>query len=197
MHEEGIRARNGKAFRYPRNSPAMINVADNLLNREFKANKPNEKWVTDIPYIWVKDKWLYLAAVMDLFSRLIVGLALDLTMTEALKTEALNMAFERRKPEADMIIHSDRGVHTALGYQDLICSNGGLVSMSRQGNCWDNTCMKSFYSWLKIKLIYAEQYSSIDEAKSSIFEYIEIFYNSIRRHSAIGYVSPVDFEKCC
>ncbi|AZQ83383.1 IS3 family transposase [Colwellia sp. Arc7-635] len=196
MHSEGIRARNGKAFKYSRHSPAMINVARNVLKRQFAVDKPNQKWVTDITYIWVKDKWLYLATVMDLYSRSIIGWSLDLTMTEQLITDALNMAFVRREIAPGLIIHSDRGVqYRAIKYQDLIRSKGGVVSMSRRGNCWDNAVMESFYSRLKVELIYAEQYRSIEEARSGIFEYIEVFYNRLRRHSALGYVSPAEFER--
>ena len=159
-------------------------------------DKPNQKWVTDITYIWVKDKWLYLATVMDLFSRSIIGWSLDLTMTEQLNTDALNMAFNRRNIAPGLLIHSDRGVqYRAIKYQDLIRSKGGVVSMSRRGNCWDNAVMESFYSRLKVELIYAEQYRSIDEARSGIFEYIEVFYNRLRRHSALGYVSPAEYER--
>ncbi len=196
MHSEGLRARNGKAFKYSRHSPAMINVARNVLKRQFAVDKPNQKWVTDITYIWVKDQWLYLATVMDLFSRSIIGWSLDLTMTEQLNTDALQMAFVRRDIAPGLIIHSDRGVqYRAVKYQDLIRSQGGVVSMSRRGNCWDNAVMESFYSRLKVELIYAEQYRSIDEARSGIFEYIEVFYNRLRRHSALGYVSPAEYER--
>ena len=198
MHSEGVRARNGKGFKYSRHSPAMINVADNVLKRQFNTDKPNQKWVTDITYIWVKDKWLYLATVMDLYSRSIIGWSLDLTMTEQLNTDALNMAFNRREIAPGLIIHSDRGVqYRAVKYQDLIRNHGGVVSMSRRGNCWDNAVMESFYSRLKVELIYAERYRSIDEAKSGIFEYIEVFYNRLRRHSALGYVSPAEYERIC
>ena len=156
------------------------------------------KWTSDITYIWVRDRWLYLATVMDLFSRKIVGWALDTTMTEALISTALKMALALRKTEPGLIIHSDRGVqYRAHKYQDLIRSHGGQISMSRKGNCWDNAPMESFFSRLKVELIYAEQYQSIEEAKSGIFEYIEIFYNRIRRHSAIGYTSPAEFERLC
>ena len=198
MANKGLKARNGKAFRYSRSGEAMSNVADNLLWRDFQAGRANVKWTSDITYIWVKDQWLYLATVMDLFSRKIVGWAVDTTMTEALITTALNMAFDLREVQPGLIIHSDRGVqYRAHRYQDLIRSQGGKVSMSRKGNCWDNAPMESFFSRFKVELIYAEQYQSIDAAKSGIFEYIEIFYNRLRRHSAIGYVSPAEFERLC
>ncbi len=198
LSDHGLKARNGKAFKYSTSSEAMTNVAENILWRDFKAGEANTKWTTDITYIWVKDRWLYLATVMDLFSRKIVGWALDITMTEELITTALNMAFELREVKAGLIIHSDRGVqYRAHKYQDLIRRHGCKVSMSRKGNCWDNAPMESFFSRFKVELIYAEQYESIEEAKSGIFEYIEIFYNRIRRHSAIGYVSPAEFERLC
>jgi len=198
MANNGLKARNGKAFKYSASSLAMTNVADNLLWRNFTAGEANTKWTTDITYIWVKDQWLYLATVMDLFSRKIIGWAVDNTMTEELITTALNMAFELREVQPGLVIHSDRGVqYRAQKYQDLIRAHGGNVSMSRKGNCWDNAPMESFFSRFKVELIYAEQYQSIEEAKSGIFEYIEIFYNRLRRHSAIGYVSPAEFERLC
>ncbi len=198
LANHGLKARNGKAFKYSSSSEAMSNVAENILWRDFKAGEANTKWTTDITYIWVKDRWLYLATVMDLFSRKIVGWALDTTMTEELITTALKMAFELRTIKSGLIIHSDRGVqYRAHKYQDLIRRHGCKVSMSRKGNCWDNAPMESFFSRFKVELIYAEQYESIEEAKSGIFEYIEIFYNRLRRHSAIGYVSPAEFERLC
>ncbi|OUS27715.1 transposase [Gammaproteobacteria bacterium 45_16_T64] len=198
LAENGLKARNGKAFKYSATGLAMNNVADNLLWRDFSAGEANTKWTSDITYIWVENQWLYLATVMDLFSRRIIGWAVDLTMTEELITTALKMAFELRDTHPGLIIHSDRGVqYRAQKYQDLIRSYGGSISMSRKGNCWDNAPMESFFSRFKVELIYAEQYQSIDEAKSGIFEYIEIFYNRLRRHSAIGYVSPAEFERLC
>jgi len=198
MVNHGLKARNGKAFKYSRSGEAMNNVADNLLWRDFTAGRTNAKWTSDITYIWVKDCWLYLATVMDLYSRKIVGWAVDTTMTEELITTALKMAFELREVIPGLVIHSDRGVqYRAHKYQDLIRAHGGKISMSRKGNCWDNAPMESFFSRFKVELIYAEQYESIDAAKSGIFEYIEIFYNRLRRHSAIGYVSPAEFERLC
>ena len=198
LKHNGIRARNGKAFKYSPNTEAMTGVADNLLKRRFNADGPNQKWTTDITYIWVRDRWLYLATVMDLYSRSIVGWALDTHMTEQLITDALQMAFKRRDIEPGLIIHSDRGVqYRSNRYQALIECHGCKPSMSRKGNCWDNAVMESFFSRLKVELIYAEQYRSIDEAKSAIFEYIEVFYNHVRRHSALGYVSPAEYERKC
>ncbi|APR66589.1 transposase [Thalassolituus oleivorans] len=196
MAEQGIKARNGKGFKYSKNSLTVLNVSDNLLWRDFSASKPNEKWTTDITYIWVKDKWLYLATVMDLFSRRIVGWSLDESMTEALVKDAIQMAFSRRKATPGLIVHSDRGTqYRAQGYVDYLRSNGCRLSMSRKGNCWDNAPMESFFSRLKVELVYAKNYSSIEEAKSGIFAYIEIFYNRKRRHSANDDMSPIAFEE--
>lgn len=198
LRRRGIRARNGKAFKYSPHTEAMTGVADNLLKRRFNADAPNQKWTTDITYIWVRDRWLYLATVMDLYSRSIVGWSLDTSMTEQLITDALNMAFKRRNIEPGLIIHSDRGVqYRSNRYQALMERNGCKPSMSRKGNCWDNAVMESFFSRLKVELIYAEQYRTVEEAKSGIFEYIEVFYNRIRRHSALGYVSPAEYERKC
>lgn len=195
MKSQGIRARNGKGFKYSRHSLTMVNVSENLLWRDFNAKHPNEKWTTDITYIWVKDKWLYLATVMDLYSRCIVGWALDETMTEALVTQALSVALARRKPKPGLILHSDRGVqYRAQGYVDFVANSQLKQSMSRKGNCWDNAPMESFFSRLKVELIYAKNYQSMDEARTGIFTYIEVFYNRKRRHSAIGNISPVEFE---
>lgn len=196
LKTQGLKARNGKAFNYGSHALTMNNVSDNLLWRDFSSGKPNEKWTTDITYIWVENRWMYLATVMDLFSRSIVGWCFDDHMTERLVTDALTMAFARREINSGLVIHSDRGVqYRSQGYIDLMVSKGCKPSMSRKGNCWDNAPMESFFSRLKVELIYAEQYSSISEAKSGIFEYIEIFYNRIRRHSAIGNVSPAEFER--
>lgn len=196
MAEQGIKARNGKGFRYSRHSLTMHNVSDNLLWRDFAANKPNEKWTTDITYIWVKDQWLYLATVMDLFSRKIVGWSLDTSMTECLIKDAMKMAFNNREMSPGLIVHSDRGVqYRAQSYIDYLTSNNCRISMSRKGNCWDNAPMESFFSRLEVELIYAKNYRTIQEAKSGVFAYIEIFYNRKRRHSANDGMSPVAYEE--
>lgn len=198
MKNRGIRARNGKGFKYSTFSAAMTNVEKNLLQRDFSADQPNQKWTSDITYIWVNHRWLYLATVLDIFSRKIVGWALDTSMTDELCIRALNMAFSNRPVQPGLLIHSDRGVqYRSLRYQDLMRNKGCVISMSRKSNCWDNAVMESFFSRLKVELIYAEQFTSIHEAKSAIFEYIEIFYNRQRKHSALGYKSPAEFERLC
>jgi len=196
MRLNGLKARNGKSFRHGRTAEKVANVSRNLLKRDFTADEPNRKWTSDITYIRVNEKWLYLATVMDLYSRKIVGWSLDTSMTVTLISDALSMGFRHRNIEPGLIVHSDRGVqYRAHDYRGLIEREGGCSSMSRSGNCWDNAPMESFFSRLKVELIYAEKFSSISEAKSSIFEYIEIFYNRVRRHSALGYMSPAEFER--
>ncbi len=195
LHERGLRARNGKGFRYQPRVEAMTQVKDNLLGRDFAAQAPNRKWVSDITYIKVGRRWLYLAAVLDLYSRKIVGWALETHMRETLVLDALTMALSQRETARELLVHSDRGVqYRGNDYQQRLTDDGCRPSMSRKANCWDNAVMESFFSRLKVELIYAQNYQSIDEARAGIFEYIEIFYNRQRRHSALGYVSPHDYE---
>lgn len=196
LKTQGLRAHNGKSFNYGGHALTMNNVADNLLKRKFDVAQPNRKWVSDITYIWVEDQWLYLATVMDLFSRKIIGWSLDDSMSVDLVTNALKMALNNREIAAGLILHSDRGTqYRSNEYIDFMRANGCEPSMSRKGNCWDNAVMESFYSRLKVELIYPRNFSSISKLKSSIFEYIEIFYNRIRRHSANDYMSPAKFEE--
>lgn len=196
LASRSIRARNGKAFTYRQHALTMNNVADNVLRRKFNAEGIDQKWTSDITYIWYRDRWLYLSTVMDLCSRKIVGWSLDNSMTIELITSALEMAIARRHPEPSLILHSDRGVqYRSREYQDYARSFGLKLSMSRKGNCWDNAPMESFYSRLKVELIHGTEWGSINELKSSIFEYIEIFYNRQRRHSSLGNVSPETFEQ--
>ena len=196
MQEQGIVARNGKAFNYGGHALAMHNVADNLLWRDFSADKPNKKWVTDITYIWVERRWLYLATAMDLYSRKIVGWSFGDSMTEQLVTEAMQMAIDARGVNPGLIVHSDRGTqYRSNEYVGFLERHGIKRSMSLKGNCWDNAVMESFYARLKVELIYAKNYQSIEAARSGIFSYIEIFYNRKRRHSANDGMSPVDFEE--
>lgn len=191
-----IRARNGKAFTYRQHALTMNNVADNELRRKFQVEAINQKWTSDITYIWQEDRWLYLATVMDLCSRKIIGWALDTSMTIELVRSALEKALARRQPAESLILHSDRGVrYRSREYQDFARSHGLKLSMSRKGNCWDNAPMESFYSRMKVELIYGTEYRSKNELRSSIFEYIEIFYNRQRRHSSLGYISPEEYEQ--
>jgi len=195
LQEKGLRARNGKGFKYRVRIESKTNVADNLLARQFKADAPNTKWVSDITYIKVNRTWLYLAVVLDLFSRKIIGWCLENHMRESLILNAFNMAVSSRDIEQGALIHSDRGVqYRGHEYQHVIKENGILCSMSRKGNCWDNAVMESFFGRFKVELIYAENYKTVEAAQSGIFEYIEIFYNRQRRHSAINNMSPHEYE---
>ena len=196
LRERGLRARNGKGFKYWPSVESKTNVDENKLDRHFEAEKPNQKWVSDITYIKVGRKWLYLAAVLDLYSRKIVGWSLDTHMREDLIIDAFKMAAANRDIKEETLIHSDRGVqYRSNRYQELLQSHDVQCSMSRKGNCWDNAVMESFFSRFKVELIYAENYKSVEEARAGIFEYIELFYNRVRRHSAINYLSPNEYEQ--
>jgi transposase InsO family protein len=196
LSELGLRACNGKCFRYSKPNSSKKNIRPNILARDFKAERPNEKWVTDITYIRVNGKWLYLAAVMDLYSKAIVGWSLANHMMDSLIKDAFKMAVSRRKIISELVVHSDQGIqYRSNEYQEYLQNHGCQLSMSRKGNCWDNAAMESFFSRLKVELVYAEQFRDFEHAKLLIFEYIEVFYNRIRRHSANNYLSPMQFEK--
>jgi putative transposase len=170
-------------------------VAPNTLNRHFWAGGPNEKWVGDITYIPTREGWLYLATVLDIYSRKVVGWAMDKHMKEGLVASALRMAATHRQPAEGVLHHSDRGSQYASHqYQQLLCSHKMMVSMSRKGDCYDNAVMESFFSTLKTECV-TGVYSSRAQARQAIFEYIEVWYNRQRRHSALGYSSPEAFER--
>lgn len=190
-----LKALNGKGFRYVPAVESKTRVAENVLGRDFSAPAPDRKWVSDITYIKVGRVWAYLAVVMDLYSRRVVGWALDTHMRETLIIEALEGALERRRPEPGLLVHSDRGVqYRGTDYGTLLTDAGIRPSMSRKGNCWDNAVMESFFARLKVELIYPEAYRCIERLRAGLFEYIEIFHNRNRRHSALGYLSPAHFE---
>lgn len=196
MQERGLKARNGKRFKYQPSPEAMSQVADNLLNRNFKASAPNEKWVSDITYIRAGDSWVYLAVIIDLYSRQVVGWAMDEHMKVDLILDAFNMAKAKRKVMPGLILHSDRGVqYRSWEYQQALESSEIKPSMSRKGNCWDNAVAESFFSRLKVEQVYAEDYETFGDAYQSVFDYIELFYNRVRRHSAINYKSPHEHEQ--
>jgi putative transposase len=170
-------------------------IAPNLLDRQFAAERANQKWIADFTYIWTAEGWLYVAAVIDLFSRRVVGWSMKAEMTAGLVTDALVMAIWRRgKPDA-LLHHSDQGSqYTSQQFQQLLSDNGIHCSMSRSGNVWDNAAMESFFSSLKTERIAGKVYRTRDAARADVFDYIERFYNTIRRHSTIGYLSPAEFE---
>jgi transposase InsO family protein len=195
MRKNEIVAKRRRKFKVTTDSNHRLPVAKNLLDRKFTVTAPNRVWVTDITYIPTWEGWLYLATVQDLFSRKIVGWSMQPRMTRQLVIDALEMAVDRRRPEPGLLCHSDRGSQYASDdYQAVLARHGMVCSMSRKGNCWDNAVMESFYSTLKTELIYHEVFHTRDEARRAVFEYIEMFYNHFRRHSTLGYLSPVDFE---
>jgi len=195
MQEMGIQAHHKRKFKVTTNSKHDYKVAPNLLNRKFQVNAPNTVWVVDITYIPTFEGWLYLAIVMDLYSRKIVGWAMSKTMSAELTIAALKMAIQRRRPSKGLIHHSDRGVqYASKAYQKLLKKYGMLCSMSRKGNCWDNAPAESFFGTLKTECIAGKIYLSRSQAKRKIFEYIEIDYNRKRRHSTIGGLTPEMFE---
>jgi putative transposase len=196
MHDNDIHAKTRRKFCKTTDSNHDLPVADNLLDRQFEAQGPNEKWVADITYIPTREGWLYLAAVEDLYSRMVVGWAMADNMESRLVVDALEMAVQRRLPGEGLLAHSDRGGQYASDhYQRLLKKHGIDCSMSRKADCWDNAPMESFFATLKKELIHHADYGSRAEARTSIFEYIETFYNPIRRHSSLGYLSPADYEK--
>jgi putative transposase len=196
MRQQALRAR-PRRRRLPSDSGERQAgaVAPNMLERRFNAAAPNRRWIADFTYIWTAEGWLYVAAVIDLFSRRVVGWSMSATMTAELVTDALVMAIWRRGKPDTLIHHSDRGSqYTSDQFQRLMADHGVTCSMSRSGNVWDNAAMESFFSSLKTERIARKVYRTRDEAKADVFDYIERFYNNKRRHSTIGYLSPMEFE---
>ena len=195
MRQEGLQGRRKRRKAVTTDSKHAYPVASNRLNREFGAAAPNEKWVADITYIPTQEGWLYLAVVLDLYSRKIVGWSMSHQVTADLVEDALRMALYERQPDPGLLHHSDRGSQYASDQiQQIMSANQIQVSMSRTGNCFDNAVMESFFSTLKCEWVHHQNYKTRTEASQDIFEYIAGFYNTIRRHSALGYLSPNDFE---
>lgn len=194
MCQQGLRARPRRRG-LPKDQGERSVIAGNVLDRQFTADRPNQKWVADFTYIWTAEGWLYVAAVIDLFSRRVVGWSMSDTMMAQLVTDALIMAIWRRgKPDA-LLHHSDQGSqYTSEQFQRLMTDNGVTCSMSRSGNVWDNAAMESFFSSLKTERVGKKVYRTRAQAKADVFDYIECFYNPTRRHSTLGYLSPIDFE---
>ena len=196
MRRNGLRGRVRRRFRITTDSKHEHPIAENLLARNFEASGANEKWTTDITYVWTAEGWLYLAIVMDLYSRRIVGWAAADHLETSLCLDALGMALGHRPNVKGLIHHSDRGVQYASNrYREALDARGIECSMSRRANCWDNAVAESFFGTFKNELIYRRPWLTREDAKDAIVEYIEIFYNRIRRHSTIGNVSPVAFEE--
>jgi transposase InsO family protein len=198
MREEGVRSVTARKFRCRTTDSAHAHpIADNVLNRDFAADRPDRKWSADITYVQTDEGWLYLAAVIDLCTRRVVGWAMADHLRAELCTDALSMALGRRnpKPGAGLVHHSDRGVQYACGaYRELLAARGITCSMSRRGDCYDNAVSESFWGTFKCELVYLEHYATRAQAKASIFEWIECWYNRKRRHSALGFKSPEEFE---
>ena len=196
MSEAGIQAKTTRRVVRTTDSRHRLPVSPNVLDREFTATKPNEKWVMDLTYIPTGEGWLYLALVVDLFSRRIVGWAMDATMTSRLVVDALLMAVGRRGKVAGLIAHSDRGSQYASEHYQAELKRSELVgSMSGVGQCWDHAVIESTFGRMKVELVHHERYATRDEAKASIFEYIEVFFNRVRRHSTLEYMTPDEFER--
>ena len=197
MRKNALRARPRRRYLPPDTGQRMVSaIAPNVLDRQFHAPRPNAKWIADFTYIWTAEGWLYVAAVIDLFSRRVVGWSMSTSMTAQLVTDALLMAIWRRgKPQA-LLHHSDQGSqYTSEQFRLLLDDNGVNCSMSRSGNVWDNAAMESFFSSLKTERTARKVYRTRAQAKADVFDYIERFYNLKRRHSTLGYLSPMEFER--
>lgn len=192
----GLRAKAARKFKATTQSRHNLPVAANLLAQDFKASAPNQKWAGDITYLWTDEGWLYLAVVLDLYSRRVIGWAMSERMTAQLVCDALQMALFRRKQPRGVIVHSDRGSqYCSHDYQALLKANGLHCSMSAKGNCYDNACSESFFHSLKVEAIHGERFTSRAKMREMVFEYIEVDYNRHRLHSTLGYQSPEAFEQ--
>ena len=197
MREHGLAARTRRKHKVTTDSAHTLPIAENVLNREFEQEHPDRVWLADVTFIWTHEGWMYLAAVLDSYSRKVVGWSMSDRMPASLVMDALQMALGRRRPEVDRLIHhSDRGSQYASQvFQDLLREHNITCSMSRRANCWDNAMMESFFATLKKERVHHESYETRESARQSVFEYIELFYNPRRRHSALGYLSPEEFER--
>jgi transposase InsO family protein len=195
MKKHGIKVKMRRKYKKTTDSNHRLPVAENLVKMRFNPDKANRLWTTDITYIWTKEGWLYLTVVLDLWSRMVISWKADEQMDESLVSNALSKAISIRKPSEGLIVHSDRGSQYAgMKIREMMYRSNLRQSMSSKGNCYDNAPTESFFSTLKRELIYREYYRTREEAKRSLFEYIEIFYNRQRRHSTLGYLSPMQFE---
>jgi putative transposase len=196
MRINGFRAKSRRKYKVTTKSGNNEIFADNKVNQQFQVSRPNKIWVSDITYVWTQEGWLYLAIILDLFSRMIVGWSMSKDINAKLVVDAIEQAFRNREVEAGLIFHSDRGSqYTSKEVQKILSMHGCDQSMSAKGNCYDNAVAESFFHTIKVELIYSEKYLTRQSAVSSIFEYIEIFYNRERRHATLNYFSPAEFEK--
>lgn len=196
MHKAKLVAKMRRFFKHTTRVDGRRQAAPNLLQQDFSAGMPNQKWVADITYVKTLEGWLYVSIILDLFSRRIVGLAMSDTLHTPLVLQALKQALQRRKPKNNLQHHSDRGCqYTSEAFQKLLDDNGITCSMSGTGNCYDNAVAESFFHTLKTECVNFDRYETREQARISIFEYVEMFYNNQRRHSTLGYVSPTEFER--
>lgn len=194
MREAGLRAKAKRKFKATTDSQHQLPIAPNRLDQQFVATSQNRVWLSDLTYVWTKEGWLYVCCVLDLFNREIVGWAMQPRMTSDIVTNALTMAKFRRRPAPGLIFHSDRGSQYASApVREWLADNGCEQSMSGTGNCYDNAPMESFWHTLKVEHVHGAGYATREQAKQDIFAYIEGFYNGVRRHSALGYLSPREF----
>lgn len=196
MKRQSLVAKAARKFKVTTDSKHSLPVAPNLLEQDFTADAPNQKWAGDITYLMTSEGWLYLAVIIDLYSRQVVGWSMGNRMTANLVGDALKMALFRRGLPEEVIVHSDRGSqYCSKSYREIINSHNLKQSMSRKGNCWDNACVESFFHSLKVEAIQYEPIMTKEMMRQTVFEYIEVDYNRTRRHSALGYLSPVVFEQ--
>lgn len=194
MRENGIRGRHKRRYKATTDSKHSFPVAPNLLDRNFQPSAPNQVWTADLTYVWTQEGWLYLAVVLDLFNREVVGWSIKPRMTADIVIDALTMAWFRRRPAPGLIHHSDRGSQYAShAFQNTLAQYGMICSMSRKGNCWDNAPTESFFNSLKNERVHGTRYVTRVAATADLFDYIEVFYNRSRRHSTLGYKSPIRF----
>ena len=195
LHRQGLCAKAARKFKATTNSNHALPVAENLLRQDFTAQRPDQVWVADITYIDTDEGWLYLAAVVDLYSRKVVGWSMGERMTAALVCDGLRMALFQRKRPRGVIVHTDRGSqYCSREHRALLDAHGLIASMSAKGNCYDNAAMESWNHSLKVEAIHGERFATREQAKAHVFEYIEVYYNRIRLHSTLGYRSPEEFE---
>lgn len=194
MRQAGLRSKVAKKFKATTDSKHNLPVAENILKRDFKAHKPNQKMVSDITYLWTDEGWLYIAGILDLCGQKVVGLSMSERITKELVINALEDAYKRVGRPRGVIIHSDRGSqYCSNDYQTLLKRYGFICSMSRKGNCWDNAPMESFWGKMKYEWLNERRFKTRDEARSAVFEYVEIFYNRKRLHQSNGYITPADY----
>jgi putative transposase len=195
MSALGIHAKGKRKFKATTDSTHQLPIYENVLNRDFYAASPNEKWISDITYVWTMQGWLYLCVYIDLHSRSVIGWSMSNRINKQLVCDALMMALWRRGFPKGVIVHSDRGSqYASKKYQKMLLAYGLIGSMSRKGNCWDNSVAESFFHTIKCELMYDIIYQTREQAKQSIFEYIETYYNKKRKHSYLGYLTPDKFE---